>query len=397
MSRAAAARLGGSWTFGPLQGTKPQGEVDDFEEFSETLHKIEDAVVEEFHQDTEMLDQLLSNIIEQPQLTSSPSPGSSRLLRASSSISALLDSSRLSHSRLSKGGYQYRPPRSPRKRGSSMQGASAGDIQQAMTFVLEGAKVRMFPTGDSGDSGDSGCEILGVRQTGKRPTPNPVFLRFLAVGVVEWQLLQKIRKGRGKRQAEADAAALPPPPEESAEAESPQSIESQHEKLEATPATSKADLASVVQSAATNERPINASASLAAGGNDRSSNNDLPSGALFLRSRTGSSAVSSSANSMVSSAVVSSAVVSSAVVSSIAVPSAAVSSAAVSYALNTPGGGSQFGQLGERQPRADGMPIDANPNPNPNPNPSHNPDLLAQQLVLDVLELPLARLVRGDN
>ena len=362
MSRAAAARLGGSWTFGPLQGSKPQGEVDDFEEFSETLHKIEDAVVEEFHQDTEMLDRLLSNIIEQPQLTSSPSPGSSRLLRASSSISALLDSSRLSHSRLSKGGYQYRPPRSPRKRGSSMQGASAGDIQQAMTFVLEGAKVRMFPTGDSGDSGDSGCEILGVRQTGKRPTPNPVFLRFLAVGVVEWQLLQKIRKGRGKRQAEADAAALPPPPEESAEAESPQSIESQHEKLEATPATSKADLALVVQSAATTtERPMNASASLAVGGgNDRSSNNDLPSGALFLRSRTGSSAVSSSANSMVSSAVVS-----SAVVSSIAVPSAAVSSAAVSYALNTPGGGSQFGQLGERQPRADGMPIDANPNPEP--------------------------------
>ena len=43
-----------------------------------------------------------------------------------------------------------------------------------MTFVLEGTKVRMFPTGDSGDSGDSGCEILGVRQTGKRPTPNPV-------------------------------------------------------------------------------------------------------------------------------------------------------------------------------------------------------------------------------
>ena len=43
-----------------------------------------------------------------------------------------------------------------------------------MAFVLEGAKVRMFSTADSGDSGDSGCEILGVRQTGKRPTPNPV-------------------------------------------------------------------------------------------------------------------------------------------------------------------------------------------------------------------------------
>jgi len=178
MSRAAAARLGASWTFGPLQGSpKPPGQADDFEEFAETLHKIEDACVEEFHQDTDMLDQLLSNIIEQPQPTSSPSSGSSRvLLRASSSISALLDSSRLPHSRLSKHGYQYRPPRSPRS-ARSTGAAPAGDkelLNRAMTFVLEGTKVRMFQTGDSGDSGDSGCEILGVRQTGKRPTPNPV-------------------------------------------------------------------------------------------------------------------------------------------------------------------------------------------------------------------------------
>jgi hypothetical protein len=346
-----------------------------------------------------------------------------------------------------------------------------------MTFVLEGTKVRMFPTGDSGDSGDSGCEILGVRQTGKRPTPNPVriarclshspvalvtlahlprgqpawlahvaacsarrlfrsaraapasarvagdpaahrsssppisqvFLRFLAVGVVEWQLLQKIRKrapaplpllqpsplprsraaagpscdprlnprpsplhavtlncvipapttlssplgrGRGKRQAEADAAALPPPPreeatgarehelrEESAEAESPQSIESQHERLEAPPVAAAAAAAA-------------AAASPAASPASQIANQDLPSGALLLRSRVGSpfssSVVSSTA---VSSAVVSSAAVSSTVVSSVSSSSAAASSAAVSYALNTPGGGSQFGQLGERQAR----------------------------------------------
>jgi hypothetical protein len=43
--------------------------------------------------------------------------------------------------------------------------------------------------------------------------------------------------------------------------------------------------------------------------------------------------------------------VSSTVVSSVSSSSAAASSAAVSYALNTPGGGSQFGQLGERQAR----------------------------------------------
>ena len=178
MTRAAAARLGASWTFGPLHGSpKPPGQADDFEEFAETLPKIEDAGVEEFHQDTDMLDRLLSNIIEQPQPTSSPSSESRRVLgRASSSISALLDSSRLPHSRLSTHGSQYRPPRSPRS-APSTRAAPAGNtelLNRAMTFVLEGTKVRMFPTGDSGDSGDSGCEILGVRQTGKRPTPNPV-------------------------------------------------------------------------------------------------------------------------------------------------------------------------------------------------------------------------------
>ena len=173
MSRAAAARLGPSWTYGPLQGSpKRPVEADDFEEFAETPPKI----VED-HQDTGMLDRLLSNIIEQPQPTmSSPSTGSSRvLLRASSSISALLDSSRRPHSKLAKHGY-HRPPRSPRS-ARSTAAAPAGDkelLDRAMAFVLEGAKVRMFSTADSGDSGDSGCEILGVRQTGKRPTPNPV-------------------------------------------------------------------------------------------------------------------------------------------------------------------------------------------------------------------------------
>ena len=172
MSRAAAARLGPSWTYGPLQGSpKRPVEADDFEEFAETPPKI----VED-HQDTGMLDRLLSNIIEQPQPTmSSPSTGSSRvLLRASSSISALLASSRLPHSKLAKHGY-HRRPRSPRAR--STAAAPAGDkelLDRAMAFVLEGAKVRMFSTADSGDSGDSGCEILGVRQSGKRPTPNPV-------------------------------------------------------------------------------------------------------------------------------------------------------------------------------------------------------------------------------
>ena len=170
MSRAAAARLGPSWTYGPLQGSpKRPVEADDFEEFAETPPKI----VED-HQDTGMLDRLLSNIIEQPQPTmSSPSTGSSRvLLRASSSISALLDSSRRPHSKLAK----HRRPRSPRS-ARSTAAAPAGDkelLDRAMAFVLEGAKVRMFSTADSGDSGDSGCEILGVRQSGKRPTPNPV-------------------------------------------------------------------------------------------------------------------------------------------------------------------------------------------------------------------------------
>jgi len=178
MSRAAAARLGPSWTYGPLQGSpKRPVEADDFEEFAETPPRIEgDACVED-HQDTGMLDRLLSNIIEQPQPTmSSPSTGSSRvLLRASSSISALLDSSRRPHSKLAKHGY-HRPPRSPRS-ARSTAAAPAGDkelLDRAMAFVLEGAKVRMFSTADSGDSGDSGCEILGVRHTGKRPTPNPV-------------------------------------------------------------------------------------------------------------------------------------------------------------------------------------------------------------------------------
>ena len=178
MSRAAAARLGPSWTYGPLQGSpKRPVEADDFEEFAETPPKIEGDTCVEDHQDTGMLDRLLSNIIEQPQPTmSSPSTGSSRvLLRASSSISALLDSSRRPHSKLAKHGY-HRPPRSPRS-ARSTAAAPAGDkelLDRAMAFVLEGAKVRMFSTGDSGDSGDSGCEILGVRQTGKRPTPNPV-------------------------------------------------------------------------------------------------------------------------------------------------------------------------------------------------------------------------------
>ena len=173
MSRAAAARLGPSWTYGPLQGSpKRPVEADDFEEFAETPPKV----VED-HQDTGMLDRLLSNIIEQPQPTmSSPSTGSSRvLLRASSSISALLDSSRRPHSKLAKHG-NHRPPRSPRS-ARSTAAAPAGDkelLDRAMAFVLEGAKVRMFSTADSGDSGDSGCEILGVRQSGKRPTPNPV-------------------------------------------------------------------------------------------------------------------------------------------------------------------------------------------------------------------------------
>ena len=179
MAPSMAARLGPSWTYGPLQGSpKPPVEADDFEEFAETPPRVEgDACVEEDHQDTDMLDRLLSNIIEQPQPTmSSPSSGSSRvLLRASSSISALLDSSRLPHSKLAKHGYHL-PPRSPRS-AQRTGAAPAGDqelLDRAMAFVLEGAKVRMFSTADSGDSGDSGCEILGVRQTGKRPTPNPV-------------------------------------------------------------------------------------------------------------------------------------------------------------------------------------------------------------------------------
>lgn len=160
MPRAAAARRGASWTFGPLQGAPKQSHVEEFE-FLDVVETEERP-----SQGTPVLERLLSKIIEQQQPASAPSNGSNSVLRkASSSISALLPKAATLSSH------------SPRRSSTDVQqphGSEKQLLNRAVAFVLEGTRVRMFPSGDSGDSGDSGCEILGMRETTKRPTPHSV-------------------------------------------------------------------------------------------------------------------------------------------------------------------------------------------------------------------------------
>lgn len=122
------------------------------------LDDFDDDFEEEHSTNETQLERLLSKIIHHPEPTSPPSYGSSprrALRKASLSISALLSKSASSNTDV-----------------QPLQGhTSDSQLQRAVTFVLEGTRVRML---SPGEGGDSGCEILGLQETAKRPTPHVV-------------------------------------------------------------------------------------------------------------------------------------------------------------------------------------------------------------------------------